>query len=89
MRLVVDHHLAAAVALDAQEPRREGAQQPPNPTSAEEVKIVLARVSRTPGTAPKRKAAATVDVIMAMLKCIPADTLLACGELERRSSYRA
>jgi hypothetical protein len=31
----------------------------------------------------------TVDVIMAMLKCIPADTLLACGEFERRSSCRA
>jgi hypothetical protein len=80
MRLVVDHHLATAVALDAQEPRREGAQQP-NPTSAEEVKIVLAGISRTRGTAPKRNAAVTADVIMAVPTCIPADTLLACGRV--------
>jgi site-specific recombinase XerD len=38
-----------------------------NPTTAEEVKVVLAGIRRTLGTAPKRKSAATADRIRAML----------------------
>jgi integrase len=39
----------------------------PNPTGADEVKVVLAGIRRTVGTAPRRKAAATADRVRAML----------------------
>ena len=42
-----------------------------NPTTAEEVKVVLAGIRRTVGTAPRRKAAATADRVRAMLDACP------------------
>jgi integrase len=46
-----------------------------SPTSSKAVKVVLAGIRRTVGTAPKRKAAATADKIKAMLDCCP-DTMI-------------
>jgi integrase len=47
-----------------------------NPTSSEEVKVVLAGIRRTVGAAPKhRKAAATHDLVRRMLDCCP-DTMI-------------
>lgn len=46
-----------------------------SPTSAKAVKVILAGIRRTVGTAPKRKAAATADKIKAMLDCCP-DTMI-------------
>jgi site-specific recombinase XerD len=43
----------------------------PNPTTAEEVKVVLAGIRRTIGTAPRRKAAATAVRVRAMLDACP------------------
>jgi site-specific recombinase XerD len=42
-----------------------------NPTTAEEVKVVLAGIRRTIGTAPKRKQAATADRVRVMLDACP------------------
>jgi site-specific recombinase XerD len=42
-----------------------------NPTGAEEVKVILAGIRRTLGTAPKRKAAATADLIARMVAVCP------------------
>jgi site-specific recombinase XerD len=47
----------------------------PNPTAAEDVKVILAGIRRTVGCAPKRKAAATADRVRAMLDACP-DTML-------------
>jgi site-specific recombinase XerD len=46
-----------------------------NPTTAEEVKVVLAGIRRTVGTAPRRKAAATADRVRAMLNACPNNML--------------
>jgi site-specific recombinase XerD len=46
-----------------------------NPCATEDVKIVLAGVRRTLGTAPKRKAAATAERVRAMLDACP-DTMI-------------
>jgi integrase len=43
----------------------------PNPTDAEDVKVILAGIRRTVGTAPRRKAAATADRVRAMLDACP------------------
>jgi site-specific recombinase XerD len=43
----------------------------PNPTIAEDVKVILAGIRRTLGTAPRRKAAATADRVRAMLDACP------------------
>jgi site-specific recombinase XerD len=48
----------------------------PNPTASEEVRIVLAGIRRTIGTAPKRKAAATADRVRAMLEACDISTLI-------------
>jgi len=45
------------------------------PTSSKDVKVILAGIRRTLGTAPKRKAAATADRIKLMLDCCP-DTMI-------------
>jgi site-specific recombinase XerD len=42
-----------------------------NPCTGDELKEVLAGIRRTIGTAPKRKAAATADILAAMLKLCP------------------
>jgi site-specific recombinase XerD len=42
-----------------------------SPTSAKDVKVILAGIRRTLGTAPKRKAAATADRIRLMLDACP------------------
>jgi site-specific recombinase XerD len=47
----------------------------PNPCAGDDLREVLAGVRRTLGTAPKRKAAATADLIARMVECIPTDTL--------------
>jgi site-specific recombinase XerC len=47
-----------------------------NPTAAEEVKVVLAGIRRTVGTAPKRKQAATADRIRQMLDACDSRTML-------------
>jgi site-specific recombinase XerD len=39
----------------------------PNPTDAEDVKVILAGIRRTVSTAPRRKPAATADCVRAML----------------------
>jgi hypothetical protein len=43
----------------------------PNPCTAENVKVILAGIRRTLGTAPKRKAAATAERVRAMLDAWP------------------
>jgi site-specific recombinase XerD len=43
----------------------------PNPCTAEDVKVILAGIRRTLGTAPKRKAAATAERVRAMLDACP------------------
>jgi site-specific recombinase XerD len=47
----------------------------PNPCTAEDVKVILAGIRRTLGTAPKRKAAATADRVRAMLDACPTTTI--------------
>jgi site-specific recombinase XerC len=47
----------------------------PNPRTAEDVKVILARIRRTLRCAPKRKAAATAERVRAMLSACP-DTML-------------
>jgi site-specific recombinase XerD len=47
----------------------------PNPCAADDVRVILAGIRRTLGTAPKRKAAATADRIRLMLDLCP-DTML-------------
>jgi hypothetical protein len=44
-----------------------------NPTIAEDVKVILAGIRRTVGTAPRPKAAATADRVRAMFDACPAD----------------
>jgi site-specific recombinase XerD len=43
----------------------------PNPTAAEEVKVILAGIRHTVGTAPRRKQAVTADRIRQMLDACP------------------
>jgi site-specific recombinase XerD len=43
----------------------------PNPTTAEDVRVILAGIRRTIGTAPRRKEAATADRVRAMLDACP------------------
>jgi len=43
----------------------------PSPTSTDDVKVILAGIRRTLGTAPKRKAAATAERIRQMLDACP------------------
>jgi site-specific recombinase XerD len=43
----------------------------PNPCATDDVKVILAGIRRTLGTAPKRKAAATAERIRAMLDACP------------------
>jgi site-specific recombinase XerD len=47
----------------------------PDPCATEDVKVVLAGIRRTVGTAPRRKAAATAERVRAMLGACP-DTML-------------
>jgi site-specific recombinase XerD len=50
--------------------------QEENPTAAEEVKVVLAGIRRTVGTAPRRKQAATADRVRQMLDACDTRTML-------------
>jgi site-specific recombinase XerD len=50
--------------------------QEPNPTADEAVKVVLAGIRRTVGTAPKRKAAATAERIRLMLDACDTSTMI-------------
>jgi integrase len=43
----------------------------PNPCAAEDVKVILAGIRRTLGTAPRRKAVATAERVRAMLDACP------------------
>jgi integrase len=59
-----------------------------NPCREEEVRVILAGIRRTLGTAPKRKAAATADRVRTMLDACP-DTLIGKRGAFRRSELVA
>src|SRR4029077_5797690 len=63
-------------------PSLPGMPHPPPPSTSVDVSETLAGFMRTLGTAPlNRKAAATVDIVSAMLATLPRDTLI--GQRDR------